>query len=134
MPSPQVAGPLVLQLQRVRNVALPPSAPPTATPSRRLLRLQLTDGHTHVGAVEVEGEMEGVGPLMPPGTKLRLSGRVTVQNHFLLLGRSSLVVMGGSVEALRRKWTLQTVSAGVHMQPGRVSQEHVLSLIPPCCQ
>lgn len=63
----------------------------------------------------MEGEVEGVGPLTPPGTKLRLSGRVTVQNHFLLLGGASLVVMGGSVEVLRRKWALQTVSVCIYV-------------------
>ena len=94
----------------MRNVALPPSTPPTLTPSRRLLRLQLTDGHVRVGAVEVEGEVEGVGPLTPPGTKVKLVGRVAVQSHFLLLGRSSLKYMGGEVEVLQRKWALQVVN------------------------
>ena len=54
----QLQGPLVLQLQKVKNVAVPSSKQHQASPNKRLLRLLLTDGHTSLSAVETEGPVE----------------------------------------------------------------------------
>ena len=49
-------------------------------------------------------------PTTPPGTKVKLVGKVAIQNGFLLLKPTSLEVLGGTVEALYKKWTAQKVS------------------------
>ncbi len=54
----RVDGPIVLQVQRVKNVAVPSNKQHDPSPSKRLLRLQLSDGHTHIGAAEIEGPIE----------------------------------------------------------------------------
>ena len=52
----QVEGPLVLQVQRVRNVALPSTKQfSSGQSSRRLVRVQLTDGRVSLAGVEMEG-------------------------------------------------------------------------------
>ena len=55
---PQVEGPIVLQVQKVKNVAVPSSKQHLPSPSRRLLRLQLTDGHVYCSAVETGGAVD----------------------------------------------------------------------------
>ena len=49
-------------------------------------------------------------PLTPPGTKIRITGKISVVNGFITLKRSSTEVLGGSVEALLAKWNLHLVS------------------------
>lgn len=56
----QVKGPIVLQIQKVKNVALPSTKQYHPSPSRRLLRLQLTDGHVYCSAVETEGAVDSL--------------------------------------------------------------------------
>lgn len=48
-------------------------------------------------------------PVTPPGTKVKLLGKVAVQNSFLLLTKTSLEVLGGTVEVLHKKWKTQKV-------------------------
>ena len=48
-------------------------------------------------------------PTTPPGTKVKLVGKVAVQNGFLLLKQTSLELLGGTVEALYKKWVSQKV-------------------------
>lgn len=50
--------PLVLQIQRVKNVAVPSGKQHDPSPNRRLLRLQLTDGHVTISATEIDGPIE----------------------------------------------------------------------------
>ena len=52
----QVEGPLILQIQKVKNVAV--SSSKQNSSSKRFLRIELTDGHTSVSAVELEGPIE----------------------------------------------------------------------------
>ena len=46
---------MVLQVQRVRNVAVPSNKQFSGGSGRRLLRVQLTDGRVTVAGVEIEG-------------------------------------------------------------------------------
>lgn len=46
----------------------------------------------------------------PPGTKVRLVGTMAVQNSFILLKKTSVEVLGGSVEHLVKKWNMQKAS------------------------
>ena len=48
-------GPLILQIQKIKNVAVPSGKQHDASPSKRLLRLVVTDGHVNIGAVETDG-------------------------------------------------------------------------------
>ena len=145
----QVEGPVVLQVQRVRNVAQPSSKQfVTGQSSRRLLRVQLTDGRVSLPGLEMEGAIANLRcappPLSlslslslsqqrfvyvymcmyvcvccvsvclsstqtPPGTKVLLFHKTEVQRGFLLLGKTSLKVLGGRVEHLLQKWTLTKV-------------------------
>ena len=50
----QVAGPLILQIQKVKNVAVPSSKQNSQT-SKRFLRVELTDGQKNISAMELEG-------------------------------------------------------------------------------
>lgn len=56
----EIKGPIVLQIQRVKNIAVPSTKQHNPSPSRRLLRVQLTDGHVHVSAVEFEGPINNL--------------------------------------------------------------------------
>lgn len=53
----QLVGPLILQLQKVKNVAVSPSKQNSQS-SKRFLRLELTDGHKNISAVELQGPID----------------------------------------------------------------------------
>ena len=59
-------------------------------------------------------------PTTPPGTKVKLVGKVAVQNGFLLLKQTSLEVLGGTVEALYKKWVSQKVSNIIYRLPNYI--------------
>ncbi|KAK7821685.1 hypothetical protein U0070_003726, partial [Myodes glareolus] len=101
----QLEGPCVLQIQKVRNVAAPKDNEESQA-APRMLRLQMTDGHTTCTAVEFS-YISKISLNTPPGTKVRLSGVVDVKNGFLLLTDSNTTVLGGEVEHLIDKWELQ---------------------------
>ena len=46
---------------------------------------------------------------VPPGTKVYLTGTITVQESFLMLDSSNTRVLGGEVEKLKEKWELNKV-------------------------
>ncbi|EGV92266.1 Tudor domain-containing protein 3 [Cricetulus griseus] len=101
----KLEGPCVLQIQKVRNIAAPKDNEESQA-APRMLRLQMTDGHTSCMAVEFN-YISKLSLNTPPGTKLRLSGVVDVKNGFLLLSDSNTTVLGGEVEHLIDKWELQ---------------------------
>ncbi|XP_038165908.1 tudor domain-containing protein 3 isoform X1 [Arvicola amphibius] len=101
----KLEGPCVLQIQKVRNVAAPKDNEESQA-APRMLRLQMTDGHTSCTAVEFS-YISKISLNTPPGTKVRLSGVVDVKNGFLLLTDSNTTVLGGEVEHLIDKWELQ---------------------------
>ena len=53
-----VEGALVLQIQKIKNVSVPSGKQHDPLPNKRLLRLLLTDGHSSIDALEVEGSLE----------------------------------------------------------------------------
>ncbi|XP_009877165.1 PREDICTED: tudor domain-containing protein 3-like, partial [Apaloderma vittatum] len=101
----KLEGPCVLQIQKIRNVAAPKDNEESQA-APRMLRLQMTDGHTSCTAVEYSS-MSKISLNTPPGTKIKLSGIVEVRNGFLLLDDSNTAVLGGEVEHLIEKWELQ---------------------------
>ena len=46
---------------------------------------------------------------IPPGTKVYLTGSITVQESFLMLDANNTRVLGGEVEKLKEKWELNKV-------------------------
>ncbi|XP_034614273.1 tudor domain-containing protein 3 isoform X1 [Trachemys scripta elegans] len=101
----KLEGPCVLQIQKIRNVAAPKDNEESQA-APRMLRLQMTDGHTSCIAIEYN-YMSKISLNTPPGTKIKLSGIVEVKNGFLLLDDSNTVVLGGEVDHLIEKWELQ---------------------------
>ncbi|XP_045143085.1 tudor domain-containing protein 3 isoform X2 [Echinops telfairi] len=71
-----------------------------------MLRLQMTDGHISCTAVEFN-YMSKISLNTPPGTKIKLSGIIGIQNGFLLLNDSNTTLLGGEVQHLIEKWELQ---------------------------
>nr|XP_020648165.1 tudor domain-containing protein 3 [Pogona vitticeps] len=101
----KLEGPCVLQIQKVRNIAAPKDNEESQS-APRMLRLQMTDGHTNCTAIEYN-YMSKISLNTPPGTKIKLLGVVEVKNGFLLLDDSNTVILGGEVEHLIEKWELQ---------------------------
>lgn len=58
--SSQINKVLVLQIQRVKNVAMPSSRQHETNPPKRLLRVFLTDGHTSHSAVELDSYIDNL--------------------------------------------------------------------------
>lgn len=46
---------------------------------------------------------------VPPGSKVYLTGTITVQESFLMLDSNNTRVLGGEVEKLKEKWELNKV-------------------------
>ena len=68
----------MLQVQRVRNVALPSTKQFSSGSGRRLLRVQLSDGRLSLSGVEMEGAIAGLRSL--PSISYSPSSRVSVGN------------------------------------------------------
>ncbi|XP_077339268.1 tudor domain-containing protein 3 [Lithobates pipiens] len=101
----KIDGPCVLQVQKIRNVSAPKDNEESQG-APRMLRLQMTDGHTACTAIEFN-YLSKVSLNTPPGTKIKLLGTVEVKNGCLLLDDTNTVVLGGEVEPLIEKWELQ---------------------------
>ncbi|XP_053563918.1 tudor domain-containing protein 3 [Bombina bombina] len=98
-------GPCVLQIQKIRNITAPKDNEESQA-APRMLRLQMTDGHTSCTAIEFNF-LSKLSLNTPPGTKIKLLGTVEVKNGCLLLDDTNTVVLGGEVEHLIEKWELQ---------------------------
>ncbi|XP_066562775.1 tudor domain-containing protein 3 isoform X2 [Amia ocellicauda] len=101
----KLEGPCILQLQKIRNVAAPKDHEESQA-APRMLRLQMTDGHTNCVGIEFK-YLSKISLNTPPGTKVKLLGTVLVKNGFLLLDDSKIVVLGGEVDHMIEKWELQ---------------------------
>uniref|UniRef100_A0AAQ5XMF1 Survival of motor neuron-related-splicing factor 30 n=1 Tax=Amphiprion ocellaris TaxID=80972 RepID=A0AAQ5XMF1_AMPOC len=98
-------GPCVLQVQKVRNISAPKDHEESQG-APRMLRLQMTDGHTTCVGLEYK-HLSKISLNTPPGTKVKLLGTVQVKNGLLLLDDSKISVLGGEVEHMVEKWELQ---------------------------
>ncbi|XP_069495514.1 tudor domain-containing protein 3 isoform X3 [Ambystoma mexicanum] len=101
----KLEGPCVLQIQKIRNVSAPKDNEESQA-APRMLRLQMTDGHTSCTAVEFK-YLSKLSLNTPPGTKIKLIGIVEVKNGCLLVDDTNTIVLGGEVEHLIEKWELQ---------------------------
>ncbi|KAM3625857.1 uncharacterized protein V6R79_018688 [Siganus canaliculatus] len=101
----KLEGPCVLQVQKVRNISAPKDHEESHG-APRMLRLQMTDGHTTCVGLEFK-HLSKISLNTPPGTKVKLLGEVEVKNGLLLLDDSKISVLGGEVEHMVEKWALQ---------------------------
>ncbi|XP_073321029.1 tudor domain-containing protein 3-like [Pagrus major] len=101
----KLEGPCVLQVQKVRNVSAPKDHEESQG-APRMLRLQMTDGHTSCVGLEFK-HLSKISLNTPPGTKVKLLGTVQVKNGLLLLDDSKISVLGGEVDHMVEKWELQ---------------------------
>ncbi|XP_026234702.1 tudor domain-containing protein 3 [Anabas testudineus] len=101
----KLEGPCVLQVQKVRNISAPKDHEESQG-APRMLRLQMTDGHTTCVGLEFK-HLSKISLNTPPGTKVKLLGTVQVKNGLLLLDDSKISVLGGEVDHMIEKWELQ---------------------------
>ncbi|XP_017762521.1 PREDICTED: tudor domain-containing protein 3 isoform X1 [Eufriesea mexicana] len=99
-------GNIVLQIQKIRNVAVPKNIEDSRS-APRLLKFFLTDGKNNFQAIEVEH----IPPLSlntPPGTKILIGhGNLPISHGIILLRPSNIAqVLGGKVTNLVEKWEL----------------------------
>ncbi|XP_056099000.1 tudor domain-containing protein 3 isoform X2 [Rhinichthys klamathensis goyatoka] len=98
-------GPCVLQVQKIRNVAASKDHEESQA-APRMLRVQMTDGHTLCTGLEFK-HLSKISLNTPPGTKVKLLGVVQVKNGILLLDDSKIDVLGGEVDHMIDKWEFQ---------------------------
>ncbi|KAF7652739.1 hypothetical protein LDENG_00092840 [Lucifuga dentata] len=101
----KLEGPCVLQVQKVRNITAPKDHEESQA-APRMLRLQMTDGHTMCVGLEFK-HLSKISLNTPPGTKVKLLGTVLVKNGLLLLDDSNISILGGEVDHMVEKWELQ---------------------------
>lgn len=101
----KLEGPCVLQVQKVRNISASKDHEESQG-APRMLRLQMTDGHTTCVGLEFK-HLSKLSLNTPPGTKVKLLGTVQIKNGLLLLDDSKISVLGGEVDHMVEKWELQ---------------------------
>ncbi len=95
----------MLQIVKMRNVSAPTDNQDSQH-APRMVRIELTDGHSRCTAVEFEHIHKLALDTTPPGTKLLFPHNHPVCGGFLVLNRS-VIVLGGSVPSLVAQWTSQ---------------------------
>lgn len=66
---------------------------------KRVIKMELTDGHRTVTAMEYK-PIPFLTTKLPPGTKMLLVGPMRCVNHVLFLEAKNISILGGEVEAL----------------------------------
>ncbi|KAK2584759.1 hypothetical protein KPH14_007085 [Odynerus spinipes] len=99
-------GNIVLQIQKLRNVAAPKSNEESRG-APRMLKLSLTDGKNNYQAIEIE-QLSSISLNTPPGTKVLLKSGTIPMSHGIILLRPSHIsqLLGGRVSSLIEKWEL----------------------------
>ncbi|XP_057309909.1 tudor domain-containing protein 3-like [Hydractinia symbiolongicarpus] len=98
-----IKGPIVLQLQKMRNITAP-LINQESSGAPRMMKLTLTDGCTT--CVAIEFKMVNCLKLdMIPGIKLCLtSSSISLLKGVILLEDGDVKILGGEVEKLKSKW------------------------------
>ncbi|XP_025158428.1 tudor domain-containing protein 3 isoform X2 [Harpegnathos saltator] len=99
-------GNIILQIQKIRNVAAPKGNEESRA-APRMLKLSLTDGKNNFQALEVE-HISPISLNTPPGTKILIKSGILPVSHGIILLRPSHIVhvLGGRVANLVEKWEL----------------------------
>lgn len=98
----ELAGPLVLELLEVRNVAMP-STHQVEKP--RLFRVSFTaGGKKKFTGVEFLGPVDCITLMTPPGSKFMITKPIQIREQLLLLGPGMLKPLGGHVQEMVHAW------------------------------
>ena len=98
-------GNIVLQIQKIRNIAAP-KANEDSKVAPRFLMIEFSDGVNSLLALELEN-IAALSLNVPPGTKVWLkSERLQLMSGYLILKSSDLQLLGGRVESIVEKWEL----------------------------
>ncbi|XP_044737325.1 tudor domain-containing protein 3-like [Chrysoperla carnea] len=110
-----LTGPIVLQIQKIRNISAPKSNESSGA-APRLIKLILSDGHTTCQAIEF-GQISNINlTKTPPGTKLLIKN-AQVLGSYVLLADKNVNILGGNVQALVERWQLSK-SITKHVREG----------------
>ncbi|VDP12657.1 unnamed protein product [Onchocerca flexuosa] len=97
-------GPLIVQVIKQRNVSYPKYSETVHTDG--LIKIQLSDGFSSIQALLFE-PIPKLNAGTPPGTKVRLIGKIPIENGMLLINETNCQVLGGNVEKMVEKWNLE---------------------------
>lgn len=101
----KLEGPVVVQIQKIRNVSAP-KANEESTSAPRMLKLTLHDGKTICTGLETS-PISFLSINTPPGTKLLLKNEgLEVCHGVIWLVPSVITVLGGKVSHMIEKWEL----------------------------
>ncbi|KAK0411954.1 hypothetical protein QR680_005942 [Steinernema hermaphroditum] len=97
------AGTYVFQMTRQRNVSVPKMN--EGSHQSGLYKYTFTDGHNSVSALRFD-PVPGLTEKTMPGTKVLLTGPITLEAGLLLIDAKNCRVIGGKVDKLIEKWQM----------------------------
>ncbi|XP_057968704.1 uncharacterized protein LOC131158112 [Malania oleifera] len=111
--SSHIKGPKVLQISSARDISRSGHAESSGSSnSRRLLRLNLTDGHSELTAVEYT-RIPSIPDDVVPGSKVRLENKAVIHSGIVCLNAKVVTVLGGVVQALYEEWLMNKKYSGL---------------------
>lgn len=127
----RLEGPKILQISSARDISRSTMDESSGNAGkRRMLRLNLTDGHSQLVAVEYSHV-----PSLPedviPGTKIQLENKAVMHNGIVCLTDKALTVMGGLVQSLFEEWQMNKKYSGFSRPSLQTSDETASSRPPP---
>ncbi|KAK4420271.1 Tudor domain-containing protein 3 [Sesamum alatum] len=124
-------GPIVLQVCSSRDISRSCLDGASGNSgNRRLLRLELTDGHSRITAVEYS-HVPSVPEDVIPGTKVQLRSKADICSGILCLNKKVIAILGGVVQSLYEEWKLKRKYMDVSRHTLGLSQENASSGPPP---
>ncbi|CAG4941530.1 unnamed protein product [Colias eurytheme] len=101
----KLESPIVIQIQKVRNVSAP-KANEESTSAPRMLKLILHDGKSTCAALEIN-PIPNLTINTPPGTKILLKCEgLEIYHNVIWLSPNVITVLGGKVSHMIEKWEL----------------------------
>ncbi|KAA8523068.1 hypothetical protein F0562_009491 [Nyssa sinensis] len=130
--SSHIQGPKVLQISSVRDISRSSIADSSENlhNQKRLLRLNLTDGHSEITAVEYF-HIPSIPDNVVPGTKVRLENKAVIHCGIVCLNPKVITVLGGVVQSLYEEWQMNQKYSGFSRSSLRLSQENDTGGPPP---
>lgn len=113
--------PFILQIDKLRNIAIPKMSEEKGKDGDRFLRLVLSDGNTNVIALEMQ-TIRGLQCKCPPGTKIKIFPEyIQVERGFWLLTNKNCQILGGNVKEIVAKWKAEQDASKRRLAPGTAS-------------